>query len=277
MPNRIIKESICTSDNLNSLSKDAEIFFYRLIVNCDDYGLLDARTQILRSKCFPLKVDLISDDDIGNWLQELSNKKLIFLYSVEDKQYLKMVKWEKHQQVRSKKSKYPLPDSNCNQMISDDSKCPRNPIQSESNPNPNPNPIQSDENEDGKQDAVPDDKPPHIYVLDYFMKKASMPATSPKDYEIAERLSKEISLNIIVKGIDIAFQRFKPKYTKDKIHGLGYCEPAIYEVWEEAKKGGSLGDTTGGDSEQDKSKHKIKVNRDMPNTSKIDQSEFGPI
>lgn len=45
MPNRIIKESICVSESIDSLSWFDEVFFYRLIVNCDDYGRLDAGRQ----------------------------------------------------------------------------------------------------------------------------------------------------------------------------------------------------------------------------------------
>ena len=55
MPNRILKESICTSDEIETLSAFQETFFYRLIVNCDDYGRMDARPKILASKLFPLK------------------------------------------------------------------------------------------------------------------------------------------------------------------------------------------------------------------------------
>ena len=33
MPNRIIKESICTSDNIEALTDFQETFFYRLIKN----------------------------------------------------------------------------------------------------------------------------------------------------------------------------------------------------------------------------------------------------
>ena len=36
MPNRIIRESICTSDSVDKLSWFEEVLFYRLIVNCDD-------------------------------------------------------------------------------------------------------------------------------------------------------------------------------------------------------------------------------------------------
>ena len=38
MPNRVIKESICTSDTLDHLSADEERFFYRLLVQVDDFG-----------------------------------------------------------------------------------------------------------------------------------------------------------------------------------------------------------------------------------------------
>jgi len=61
MPNRIIKESICTSNNLDSLLPEEEVFFYRLLVNCDDYGLMDARLSILRAKLFPLKLNKIKE------------------------------------------------------------------------------------------------------------------------------------------------------------------------------------------------------------------------
>ena len=141
MPNRILKESICTSETIAVLSAEEEVFFYRLLVNCDDYGRMDGRTAILRAKCFPLAVDRVTDSDIEKWLEVLVGVQLVRVYTVEGKPYLQVVTWDRHQQVRAKKSKYPEPplsDSARNQMISDDGICPRNPIQSESNPNPNP-------------------------------------------------------------------------------------------------------------------------------------------
>ena len=139
MPNRILKESICTSDNLNDLSPQEEIFFYRLIVNCDDYGIADARLKMLRAKCFPLKIDTVKENDIEKWLKALIKANLCFLYEVEGKRYLKMTSWERHQQIRAKRSKFPTPDSNGYQMIAEADICPRNPIQSESESNPNSN------------------------------------------------------------------------------------------------------------------------------------------
>lgn len=137
MPNRIIKESICTSENIDQLSLFQETFFVRLMVNCDDYGRMDARTKILASRLFPLKD--IKAAQIEDALKALVSADLIVLYEADGKPYLQMKTWEKHQQVRAKKSKYPSPDEGiCKQMISNDIKCPRNPIQYESESNTNP-------------------------------------------------------------------------------------------------------------------------------------------
>lgn len=131
MPNRIIKESICTSENLASLSAEAERLFYRLMVQCDDYGLMMANPSVVRSRCFQLTSDTIKEKQMISWLSELESAGLIFFYEVDGKRYLKYTKWECHQQRRSMNSKYPLPergsevliadDIRCNQMISDDS------------------------------------------------------------------------------------------------------------------------------------------------------------
>lgn len=146
MPNRILKESICTSENIDSLNSDEEILFYRLIVNCDDFGRMDARLPIVKAKCFPLKVDRIKDKDLIKWLNTLIDKELTILYQIEERTYLQMTTWEKHQQIRAKRSKFPgieeggyqlkSYDINCNQMKSNVTVIQSNPIQSKSNPNP---------------------------------------------------------------------------------------------------------------------------------------------
>lgn len=157
MPNRILKESICSSENIDQLSPFEETCFYRLMVNCDDFGRMDARPKILSSRLFPLKD--VSQAKIVSALKALVAADLIILYDHESGHYLQMRTWDRHQQVRAKRSKYPAPDgtcassdSICNQLISDDSTCPRNPIQSNPNPNRNPNPkkrtsaLETDEN-----------------------------------------------------------------------------------------------------------------------------------
>lgn len=137
MPNRILKESICTSADIDELTPFQETFFYRLIVNCDDYGLFDGRLKILKAKLFPLKD--ITLEEIAENLNVLVKKGMVKTYEVDGAPYLMIMAWEKHQQTRSQKSKYPKPENDDisreiigNQMISDDIKCSSYPIQNES-------------------------------------------------------------------------------------------------------------------------------------------------
>lgn len=134
MPNRILKESICTSETIEQLGWQEEAFFYRLITVCDDFGRFDGRASVIRGRCFPLRLDRVTDSDIENWLQGLQRAGLLRLYVVDGHRYLQIVTWDKHQQIRAKTSKYPaMPenagdtvqplagDSNCNQTQADDS------------------------------------------------------------------------------------------------------------------------------------------------------------
>lgn len=124
MPNRILRESICTSETLDGLSWFEEVFWYRLIVTCDDFGRMDARIPVLKSRMFPLK-PMITNKAVELTLKKLSTVGLVALYEFEGRPYLQLVTWRKYQQKRAKNSKYPDPDVNRNQMISDDIKCPR--------------------------------------------------------------------------------------------------------------------------------------------------------
>ena len=171
MPNRIIKESICTSDSIDKLTAFQETLFYRLIVRCDDYGRFDGRPKIISSSCFPLRD--IRTQQIEEALRALTSAELVTLYQVDGKPFLQMKTWDRHQQIRAKRSKYPAPDSEtntsdsiCNQMISSDSKCPRNPIQS------NPNTESEKESEvvvvGHAREELPDmDSPWEVFVREY--------------------------------------------------------------------------------------------------------------
>ena len=132
MPNRIIKESICTSEDIAGLSMGAEILFYHLMVKVDDFGVYFGNEQIIKNTCFPLKSSEIKVKQVESWLNELVKSGLLFAYVAEDgKKYVQFTKWAKHQQIRAKKSKYPLFDSTCNQLLADDDNSCRNPIQYE--------------------------------------------------------------------------------------------------------------------------------------------------
>ena len=163
MPNRILKESICTSDSIDQLSWFEEVLFYRLIVSCDDYGRFDGRIVVIRNKLFPTK-DTVTVKAVSEAIDKLASIGVVTLYKVHGKPYLCLPTWDCHQSVRAQKSKYPSPDeadpeeelkpseSNCMQMISDASKCPRNPIQSESESESNSGTTRRRVRENGQHD-----------------------------------------------------------------------------------------------------------------------------
>lgn len=107
MPNRIIKESICVSEQIDALSPLDEVAFYRLLVNCDDYGCFDARERVVKSRLFPLRD--ISTQEVRQILDNLAALGLIQLYEVDGKPYLMVCKWSEHQRVRVSVHKYPMP------------------------------------------------------------------------------------------------------------------------------------------------------------------------
>lgn len=113
MPNRIIRDSILSSEKVCALGWPEEVLYRRLMSIADDYGRHEANPQLLRSKCYPLQVDTVRVADITRWLAACQEAGLIALYEVSGKQYLQIENFG--QQLRSA-SKCPAPpavDSNC--------------------------------------------------------------------------------------------------------------------------------------------------------------------
>jgi len=113
MPNRIVREGILTSRRVNKLSERAELFYRRLMSRLDDYGRCEADAQLLRSACYPLRVDKVKAPHIEGWLEECRAVGLLVLYHDVGKRYLQYLDWK--QQERSE-SKFPAP---AKQVIAD--------------------------------------------------------------------------------------------------------------------------------------------------------------
>lgn len=109
MPTRYLKPGICDSEAIDNCSAMAETLFYRLLVNVDDFGRIDARHAVIRARCFPLKN--ISKEQVKKLLFELHENGLIILYRSNDCDYLQMNKWDN--KPRSNESKCPEPTDEC--------------------------------------------------------------------------------------------------------------------------------------------------------------------
>ena len=110
MPKRMLSEGVLTSPTIDKLSVEGELFFYRLLVVCDDHGRMDARPQVLRAKCYPLRVDSVKSAHVEAWVDELASAGLVTRYEHDGTPYVYMTKWRKHQRLRVTKSKYPDPE-----------------------------------------------------------------------------------------------------------------------------------------------------------------------
>lgn len=108
MPNRILKESIKRSEQIDQLSWFEEVVFYRLILTADDYGCLDGRVVLLKNDLFPTK-DNVTKKAVEDAISKLASVGLLCKYTVNGKPYLFFPTWTKHQRLRNQHRKYPNP------------------------------------------------------------------------------------------------------------------------------------------------------------------------
>lgn len=130
MPNRIIKESTCTSETLHGITAEEERLFWRLVVQCDDFGRYDGRPSVILGRCFPLSLEdgSITVTQVAAWMAGLQRSGLLWAYDVGGKRYLQVTNWDKHQTKRATVSKWPDPqadESGCMQVQADESECLR--------------------------------------------------------------------------------------------------------------------------------------------------------
>jgi len=104
MANRVLRD---TTDSVpvNSLTADAEVFFYRLIMKADDFGSYHANPKLMASLLYPLKNP--SGDDILTWMGECIEAGLIFRYEAENKPYCRIIGF--NQRLRNMRGKFPGP------------------------------------------------------------------------------------------------------------------------------------------------------------------------
>ncbi len=119
MPNRTLREGILSSDKVCALTWVEEVFYRRLFSIVDDYGRCEANLLILRAKLYPLQVDKVSTEDVGQWMLAAVEAGLCRLYCVNNKSYLQI---ENFGQKTRSKSKYPEPPD-CGQLPTTANNC----------------------------------------------------------------------------------------------------------------------------------------------------------
>lgn len=103
MPNRVIKESICTSETVAGMTDFEFRLWIGLIVSADDAGRGDARPAIIKGRVFPLR-ERVAIKDISAALHGLAAKGCVSLYEVDGKPYYKLIHWETMQPEAGRKT-----------------------------------------------------------------------------------------------------------------------------------------------------------------------------
>jgi hypothetical protein len=124
MPQRFLRPGIRSSIGWNSVSWFTQSFYTRLLTLVDDFGRYEAEPLVLRGMAFPLgdhegkPVDMKA---ILEACEQLRVSGLAIFYEVKGKKFLQVTKWQ--ERARSKKSLFPDPDNNCEQMTTSADKC----------------------------------------------------------------------------------------------------------------------------------------------------------
>lgn len=125
MPDRIIRERVTTSPELDAISAEAERLFFRLMVKCDDYGRFEATPSVVLAQCFPRRAGYWQPDGVAAWLHELAAAGLIDVYVVERREYGALRTWSRHQRQRGSRPKFPLPPRLTTENDSSDTATPQ--------------------------------------------------------------------------------------------------------------------------------------------------------
>ncbi len=102
MPARIIREGILSSVRVNELGWGAEVFYRRLMNVVDDYGRHEAHPTLLRSRCYPLLIDKVTEKDITGWINDCKKAGVLKTYRAEGKHFLLLLDFNQPTRSASK-------------------------------------------------------------------------------------------------------------------------------------------------------------------------------
>lgn len=139
MPNRIIKDTILTSETVGGLDDFAFRLFVSLICLADDYGRGKAHPAIVRGQAFPLRD--VSVKDVEQAMKRLAEAGAIQLYKVGDSHYYCFPTWAKHQRTRNSVERFPAPPADNSPQLA--ATCGESRRTAANGGDLRPNPIQS--------------------------------------------------------------------------------------------------------------------------------------
>jgi hypothetical protein len=106
---RMIHDCIWQSESFSALTYRQRVLWIGLITTADDQGRGRAHPGLVRAAVFPF--DVVSQDEVQDDLQAISDAGMVLLYQVEDKVYYQVVHWWEYQTPQwVGPSDFPAPD-----------------------------------------------------------------------------------------------------------------------------------------------------------------------
>lgn len=103
---RMIRKALLDSERVNGLDWFAQVFYFRLLLVADDFGLYDGRVAFMRAQMYGMCLDRVREADLQRALRDCERAGLIRFYEAGGKPYVMVLRYG--QRCR-KAPKYPLP------------------------------------------------------------------------------------------------------------------------------------------------------------------------
>lgn len=91
--------------------------------------------------------------------------------------------------------------------------------------------------EEDKEEDIDKEKDNYLLYIDelvnYYCSKAGILTLNfkPTEFSAVKELLNTVPIDVIKKGIDEAFKKYKPKFEGEKISSFNYCKPVILSLW----------------------------------------------
>jgi hypothetical protein len=95
---RTVKPELFESPSLAKVSRESRYVFIGLFTLADDHGRLRYLPKRVAGDLFPLDDD-VTEVEVKKWVTELEEIECVRVYEFEEKTYLYLPEWEKHQKI----------------------------------------------------------------------------------------------------------------------------------------------------------------------------------
>lgn len=205
MPNRMIKETLRTSRNVNSLTDFQFRVWVHLISYVDDFGRGSADAELLKGLLFPRRHG-VTVKQIQDAIGTLASKGMVILYESDGEPYFYFPKWGEHQRIRNKVSKFPEPAADCGELPQVAADCGELPLETK----PSRNQVETKREAEAKTHAHAPAREDNDLsrVMTFFLDRVN-PTPSPLCLDSLKQYTSALGADVVLHALSIALDERK--------------------------------------------------------------------